>query len=78
MPSNTTAAAPAWETIGAEEAKFRLDTESGYLLVDVRTPEEFATGHIPGAENIEYTGIVAAFEARGVPKDQTVYLYCRS
>lgn len=76
--AGTTAAGPAWETIWAEEAKRRLDTESGYLLVDVRTPEEYASGHIPGAENIEYTGIVDAFEARGIPKDQTVYLYCRS
>ncbi len=78
MPSDTAPATPTWETIGAEEAKRRLDTETGYLLVDVRTPEEYASGHIPGAENIEYTGIVAAFEKRGVPKDQTVYLYCRS
>ncbi|MBP7401112.1 MAG: rhodanese-like domain-containing protein [Clostridia bacterium] len=67
-----------WETIRAKEAKARMDAETGYLLVDVRTPEEFASSHIPGAENIEYTGIVEALAARGVPKDQRIYLYCRS
>lgn len=46
------------------------------LLVDVRTPEEFASGHIPGAINIPYTSIS---EIDKVYQDGTpVVLYCRS
>ena len=35
--------------ISMEELAQRLQTESDYILLDVRTPEEFSTGHIPGA-----------------------------
>ena len=52
-PAETTARTGTWETIGAAEAKNRMDASSGFLLLDVRTPEEFADGHIPGAINIE-------------------------
>ena len=48
------------------------------LVVDVRTAEEFAGGHFPGAINIPHEGIVQGIRARNVDKDQTVLLYCRS
>ena len=48
------------------------------LVVDVRTAEEFAEGHFPGAINIPHEGIVQGIRARNVGKDQTVLLYCRS
>ena len=48
------------------------------LLVDVRTVEEFAEGHFPGAINIPHEDIVQGIHARNVDKDQTVLLYCRS
>ena len=38
--------------ITPEEAKERLDSDGGYVYLDVRTPEEFAAGHPPGARNI--------------------------
>ena len=38
--------------IDPEEARGRLDSEQGYICLDVRTEEEFATGHIPAAVNI--------------------------
>lgn len=44
--------------------------------MDVRTPEEFAQGHVPGAVNWPVEAI--ATWADGVPKDKPVYLYCRS
>ena len=48
------------------------------LVVDVRTAEEFAEGHFPGAINIPHEDIVQGIRARNVDKDQTVLLYCRS
>ena len=48
------------------------------LIVDVRTAEEFAAGHFPGAINIPHEDIVQGIEESNVGKDQTVLLYCRS
>lgn len=47
-----------------------------HFLLDVRTPEEFASGHIRGAVNIP----VDALERRlgEVPDDQPIVVYCRS
>ena len=48
------------------------------LVVDVRTVEEFAEGHFPGAINIPHEDIFPGIRAHNVDKDQTVLLYCRS
>ena len=44
----------------------------------MRTPEEFASGHIEGAHNIPYESIEAGVAALGLAKDTPIYLYCRS
>jgi rhodanese-related sulfurtransferase len=46
------------------------------FLLDVRTPEEFAEGHVPGAVNISHDQLAARLAE--VPKDKDVVLYCRS
>jgi rhodanese-related sulfurtransferase len=46
------------------------------FVLDVRTPEEFVAGHVPGAVNIPYDQIAARLAE--VPKDKDVVLYCRS
>ena len=43
--------------ITAEEAKQIMDTEEGYVILDVREQDEYDTGHIPGAILIPYTQI---------------------
>ena len=48
------------------------------LFVDVRTTEEFAAGHFPGAINIPHEDIVRGIREHNVHKNQTVLLYCRS
>ena len=53
-----------------------LDTEKGHLLLDVRTPEEFNSGHIPGAVNISVQTLPDRLSE--VPDDQPVVVYCRS
>lgn len=52
--------------------------KEGALLVDVRSAEEFAGGHLPGAINIPHGEIVAGMQALAVDKAAPVVLYCRS
>ena len=52
--------------------------ETDYLILDVRTPEEFAAGHIPGAINIPNEEIGTARIPELTDKDQLILVYCRS
>ena len=47
-----------------------------HLLVDVRTPEEFAGGHIEGSVNIPLDSLAKRMDE--IPQDQPVVVYCRS
>lgn len=64
--------------ISAEEAKKIMDTEEGYIILDVRTREEFDQGHIPGAILIPDTEIKAQAGEVLTDKDQLILVYCRS
>ncbi|MEL4282493.1 MULTISPECIES: rhodanese-like domain-containing protein [Shewanella] len=57
----------AWQKIAA-----------GAMVLDVRTPEEFAEGHLANAVNIPFEQVAAEFAKRGIAKDAPVVLYCRS
>jgi rhodanese-related sulfurtransferase len=46
------------------------------FVLDVRTPQEFAAGHVPGAVNVPHDQLAARLGQ--VPKDKDVVLYCRS
>ena len=48
------------------------------VVIDVRTPQEFAQDRIAGAINIDYTQIAQEISRANVSKDDTVILYCRS
>ncbi len=48
------------------------------LLVDVRTPEEFESGHLRGAVLVDFHGAGFAAEVAKLPKDKQLYVYCRS
>jgi len=48
------------------------------VVIDVRTPQEFAQDHIAGALNIDYTVIAQEISRASVSKEDTVILYCRS
>ena len=52
--------------------------EQGALLIDVRTREEFARGHIDGALHIPYQEIDKLMSAIGTDKTRPVVVYCRS
>ena len=64
--------------ITAEEAKILMESESGYIILDVREQDEYDAGHIPGAILIPYTQIEAEASKMLTDKDQMILVYCRS
>ena len=64
--------------ITAEEAKQIMDTEEGYIILDVRTQEEYDEGHIPGATQISHEEIAEKAEGVLTDKEQLILVYCRS
>ena len=64
--------------ITAEEAKRIMDSEEGYIILDVRTQEEYDQGHIPGAIVISHGEIEEKAEDVLMDKDQLILVYCRS
>ncbi len=64
--------------ITAEEAKQIMDSEEGYIILDVRTQEEYDEGHIPGAIVISHEEIAEKAEDVLTDKDQLILVYCRS
>lgn len=53
-------------------------TEAGVVTVDVRTPGEFMTGHIQGAQNIDFESGNFENEISTLDKNVTYAVYCRS
>ena len=75
-------AAPAQEItyrqINMDDAITMMEEETGYIILDVRTPEEFAEKHIPGAINVA-NETIGTDEIPELPdKDQLILVYCRS
>jgi phage shock protein E len=81
-PSPTISLAPsgtaAVQTITPAEAKRRLDTEQGIILLDVRTAAEYAAGHIAGSVLIPVDRIAAEAGAILTDKNAVLFVYCRS
>jgi phage shock protein E len=48
------------------------------VIVDVRTPQEYAAGHLDGAVNIEYGAIGQQISKAGISKEDKVILYCQT
>lgn len=68
---------PAPTPVTADQVHERQQQKDASLYVlDVRAPEEYAAGHVPGAVNIPHDQIASRLAE--VPKDKDVVLYCRS
>ena len=67
-----------YEQITPDEAKALMDSEEGYIILDVRTPEEFAERHIAGAILIPDYEIGEKAESILTDKEQLILVYCRS
>lgn len=67
-----------YENITAEEAKRIMDTQTGYVILDVRTQEEYDEKHIPKAILIPDYEIREKAEGILTDKNQLILVYCRS
>ena len=67
-----------YRSITMDEAVTMMAQETGYIILDVRRPDEFAAGHIPNAINVPNESI-GTDEIPELPnKDQLIMVYCRS
>ena len=67
-----------YEQITAEQAKNIMATEKDYVIIDARTEEEFAEGHIENAILIPEYDIAQRAEKELPDKEQLILVYCRS
>ena len=68
----------SYEQITPQEAKTIMDTENDYIIIDARTTEEFAEGHIENAILIPEYEIADRAEKELPYKDVLILVYCRS
>lgn len=67
-----------YRQVSVDEAIEIMRTESDYIILDVRTGEEFAEKHIPGAINVP-NEIISNYAIPELPdKNQLILVYCRS
>ena len=69
---------PGYLQISTDEAIAMMEEKNNYIILDVRTPEEFADKHIPDAINIP-NETIGTEEIPELPdKEQLILVYCRS
>ncbi len=73
-----TEAKNSYEQITPQQAKEIMDSETGYIIIDARTQEEFDDGHVEGAVLIPEYEISQRAEKELPDKDQLILVYCRS
>ena len=74
--SDSTAAMTDVDAAAAAELIAKPDDAP--IVIDVRTPEEFAEGHIEGAINIDFKAATFKDELAKLDKDKTYLMHCRS
>lgn len=68
----------SYTQISMDEAIEMMETEENYIILDVRTKEEYDAGHIEGAINIA-NEVIHQDQSGNLPdKDQIILVYCRS
>ena len=68
----------SYRQISREEAVTMMEEETGYIILDVRTAQEYSEKHIPGAINIANESIGTEDIPELPDKDQLILVYCRS
>ena len=75
---NAGSSSSGYRQISMDEAVKMMRDEKDYIILDVRRPDEFAEGHIPGAINVPNEEIGATEIAELPNKSQLILVYCRS
>ncbi len=69
---------PKVPQIEAVEVKKAIDAKEDFVLLDVRTPQEFAKGNISGSINVPVDKVQNEIEQVITDKTKTIYVYCLS
>ena len=67
-----------YRQVSTDEAVKIMKNEKNYIILDVRRPDEYAKGHIPGAINVPNEEIGTAEISELPDKSQLILVYCRS
>ena len=71
-------ASNTYRQISMDEAVTMMERETDYIILDVRRPDEYATGHIPNAINVANESIGTDDITELPDKNQLIMVYCRS
>ncbi|WP_338667492.1 rhodanese-like domain-containing protein [Pseudodesulfovibrio methanolicus] len=64
--------------LSATQAQAELAADPDIRILDIRTPAEYAEGHIRGARNIDFMASDFAKRLEGLDRDAAYLVYCRS
>ncbi len=67
---------PASGPMSGEDLEARIESGRPPLILDVRTPSDYAAGHVPGAVNIPHTDLAKRLDELGEQRDVEVVVYC--
>lgn len=70
--------ADSYRQISMSEAMEMMQKEENYIILDVRRPDEYGEGHIPGAINVPNEDIGTEEISELPDKAQLIFVYCRS
>ncbi len=76
--SSAAPAAFSYTQITQETAKEMMLQDDGHIILDVRRPDEYASGHIPGAVNLPNENIGTEKPEELPDPDQVILVYCRT
>ena len=66
------------KTVSAEDVKAAIDKKEKAVLLDVRDPNEFAAGHLPGAINVSRGTLEFAIWGKVPDQNAKIYVYCKT
>lgn len=75
---NDSAESGSYQQVSSKEAAAMMEEETDYIILDVRTPEEYEEKHITGAVNLPNETIGTEEITQLPDKEQLILVYCRS
>ncbi|MEM7702653.1 MAG: rhodanese-like domain-containing protein [Pseudomonadota bacterium] len=77
-PSRTASETAAFRNVSVDDASAMISHKADLIVLDVRTPEEFAQGHIEGAVNLNARSESFIEDLAKLDKDSAYLVHCRS
>lgn len=77
-PETTTSDATVYERLSTSDFAARRAALPAAPLLDVRTPAEYAAGHLDGAINVDVKAADFSERVKALPKDRPVLVYCQA